>query len=82
MALRLRTDCPISWVMSEIGSFRAIIELWPSREAMSADVGAPATAVTKWGQRNSIPAEWWSAVLATDRAGAGLVACLGWEDNL
>jgi hypothetical protein len=61
--------------MTDLTSFRSIIALWPSREAMAADVGAPVTAVTKWGQRNSIPADWWAAVLATSRAlEAGLSA--------
>lgn len=56
-------------------SFRSIIELWPSREAMAADIGANASAVSKWWQRDGIPAEWWAAVLTTDRAiTAGLTA--------
>lgn len=56
-------------------SFRSIIELWPSREAMAAEIGANASAVSKWWQRDGIPAEWWAAVLATDCAvGAGLTA--------
>jgi hypothetical protein len=46
-------------------SFRTIIELWPSREAMAVEIGAKPWAVSKWWQRDSIPAEWWSAVLAT-----------------
>lgn len=60
---------------SQITSFRALIELWPSREAMAADIGAGASAVSKWWQRDSVPAEWWSAVLGTDCAkGKGLTA--------
>lgn len=35
---------------------------------MAADIGASVPAVTKWGQRDSIPAEWWSAVLGTEKA--------------
>jgi len=61
--------------MTQITSFRSIIELWPSREAMASDVGTTVPRVTKWGQRNNIPAEWWSSVLATDKAAsAGLSA--------
>ena len=61
--------------MTDIASFRAIVELWPSREAMASDVGTTVPRVTKWGQRNNIPAEWWSAVLGTDKAtAAGLSA--------
>lgn len=62
--------------MSDLQSFRSILELWPSREAMAADLpGSTATQVSKWWQRDSIPADWWSALLSTERAvGAGLTA--------
>ena len=66
LALRLRTDCPKTWGMTEISSFRSVIELWPSREAAAAAIGANSWTVSKWWQRKSIPAEWWEAVLATD----------------
>ena len=52
----------------QINSFRALIELWVTREAMAADINATASAVSKWWQRNSIPAEWWSPILATEVA--------------
>jgi hypothetical protein len=68
MALIFGTDCPKTPSMSEFASFRSIIELWPSREAMAADTGAPATAVSKWWQRDRLPAEWWSSVLGTAKA--------------
>lgn len=35
---------------------------------MAADLGTTAFVVSKWWQRRSIPAEWWSAVLSTDKA--------------
>lgn len=54
--------------MTDLASFRSIIELWPSREAMAVDLGVGAAAVSKWWQRDSIPAEYWSGLLATDRA--------------
>lgn len=54
--------------MAEINSFRDVIELWPSRQAMASDVPAPASTVSKWWQRDSIPSEWWSSVLNTDTA--------------
>lgn len=62
--------------MSDLTSFQKIIELWPSREAMAADIpDAGAWTVSKWWQRNTIPSEWWLAVLATDKArDAGLNA--------
>lgn len=67
--MQLRTDGPIAIAMADLTSFRTIIELWPSREAMAADLsGAGASTVSKWWQRDSIPAEWWSAVLSTDKA--------------
>lgn len=70
-----RTDCPNLLGMSTIGSFRSIIELWPSKEAMASDIGAGASAVSKWWQRDSIPAEWWSVVLVAERSReAGLTA--------
>lgn len=56
-------------------TFRSIIDLWASREAMAADVGANSRAVSKWWQRDSIPADWWAVVLDTERAkSAGLTA--------
>lgn len=59
--------------MADLTSFRAIIELWGtshgSRIAMAADLpGASATQVTKWWQRDNIPAEWWSGLLAAPTA--------------
>lgn len=58
-------------------TFRSIIELWASKEAMASDIGAKAPAVSKWWQRDSIPAEWWSAVLDTAVAkSAGLTAAM------
>lgn len=64
-------------MLSEPNSFRDVIALWPSLGAMSADLGAPATAVRKWSQRDRIPDEWWSAVLASEKAkAAGITADL------
>lgn len=57
--------------MTQFTSFCAIIELWPSREALAADVNAGpngANRVSKWFQRDFIPADWWVAVLGTQRA--------------
>ena len=34
---------------------------------MADEVGAGVAAVRKWAQRDRIPAEWWSAVLAAPR---------------
>jgi hypothetical protein len=69
------TDCPNIPAMSDLTSFRSIIELWDSRDAMAADVGAGGwSVVSKWWQRDNIPAEWWSAVLATEKAVAAGVS--------
>ena len=51
-----------------INSFRALIELWPSREGMAAEIGAKSSAVSKWWQRDSVPAEWWAPILSTETA--------------
>lgn len=39
-----------------------IIELWPSLDALSSDVGAKVETVRKWKQRGRIPARHWVAV--------------------
>lgn len=74
--MHLRTIGPISLGMAEqITSFRKLIDLWDSREAMASDIGAKAYVVSKWWQRKSVPAEWWSPILATDVAAkAGVTA--------
>lgn len=74
MSLQFKTDCLMSGDMPD-ASFRSIIELWPSRESMATDIGGNAAAVSKWWQRDSIPAEWWASVLGTAFATeAGLTA--------
>lgn len=75
--MRFRTIGPNNLGMADSTSFRSVIELWSSKEAMAADLGARANNVSKWWQRDSIPAEWWSAILATEIARtAGLTADL------
>lgn len=72
--MRLRTDCPITSFMSEITSFRSIIELWGPKDAhgarlaLGSEVGASAGTVTKWWQRDWVPSEYWAAILATEKA--------------
>ena len=69
------TDCPILAAMPDLTSFRSIIDLWPSREEMAADVGAGSWAVRKWLKRDNIPSDWWAALLGTERAiAAGVTA--------
>jgi hypothetical protein len=54
----------------QINSFRALIELWETREAMASEIGAGSSTVSKWWQRDSVPAEWWVAVLSSKPAKA------------
>lgn len=74
-ALLFRTICPKDPSMTDLTSFRAIIELWGtsmgSRIALAAELPeVSATQVSKWWQRDNIPAEHWSALLGTERAAA------------
>ncbi len=69
--------------MNDLTSFRAIIELWGPKDAhgarlaMGSEIGASAGTVTKWWQRDWIPPEYWSSILATEKArGAGVTADL------
>lgn len=71
MDLQIGTLCPNNSVMlvdSPLTSFRSVIDLWSSREAMSDDVGASNWAVIKWHKRDSIPSNWWARVLSTQKA--------------
>ena len=79
----LRTDCPKDGGMSEITSFRSVIELWGPKDAhgarlaMASEIGASAGMVTKWWQRDWIPSEWWASILATEKVRtAGVTADL------
>jgi len=53
---------------TQIKSFRDLIELWPTREALAAEIGAKSSAVSKWWQRDSVPAEWWAPILSSEVA--------------
>jgi hypothetical protein len=73
MALQFRTECPNVPVM--VSTFREVVALWPSPDALASDLGAGVAAARKWSHRNSIPAEWWLPLLRTDVARkAGLTA--------
>ncbi len=54
--------------MSENASFRSVIELWGSREALAAELGAGSRTVSKWWQRDRIPEAWWAAIVVLPRA--------------
>jgi hypothetical protein len=69
--------------MSEITSFRSVIELWGPKDAhgarlaMASEIGASAGMVTKWWQRDWIPSEWWASILLTEKVRtAGVTADL------
>lgn len=51
-------------------SHAEILGLWPSLNDVATDVGARLVAVRKWRARNSIPAEYWLALVqAAERRG-------------
>jgi hypothetical protein len=51
-----------------ITSFKDIVNLWPTPDAMAAELGAGVETARKWRARNSIPADWWMRVLASRKA--------------
>ena len=46
-----------------ITSFRSVLGVWPTLQAAAEAIGAKREAVAKWHQRDSIPAEWWTALV-------------------
>lgn len=51
--------------MSEFESIRAVIDAWPTRAELAADIGTEAARVHKWAQAGSIPARYhWRIILA------------------
>ena len=40
-------------------SFAAIIDLWPSRDALDQDLRVPSGRAALWRHRNNIPPEYW-----------------------
>lgn len=58
-----------------VSSFREVVGLWDTPDALAAEIGAGVAAARKWPQRNAIPAEWWLPILRTETAQkAGLTA--------
>jgi hypothetical protein len=61
--------------MGQIDTFRDVIKLWTTLDGMALDIGAKPSAISKWRKRDSIPAEWWVAILSTEPAAhVGLTA--------
>ncbi len=48
----------------EIENVRALFGLWP-RGTLHRDIGRPYNTILAWSHRNSIPIEWWDAVIAS-----------------
>jgi hypothetical protein len=65
MALIFGTNCPKDTGMSKISSFKDVIGLWDSQEALASDMGLNLPAVRKWWQRDSIPVGWWPSVIGS-----------------
>ncbi len=63
--------------MPEIASFRSVIELWETREALAGALGAGSRTVSKWWQRDRIPEDWWSPIAESVRGrSAGVTVAL------
>ncbi len=45
-------------------TIRDLIDAWPTRKALAAEIGASTDAVHKWAASSRIPADWQAAVLA------------------
>jgi hypothetical protein len=48
-----------------VTSFRQLIDDWGGSAEMAADIGASVWAIKKWHQRDSIPSEWWLAIVSS-----------------
>lgn len=56
-------------------SFRDVIGLWTSPDAMGLEINAGVFRPRKWFTRDRIPSEWWEPILASATAkGAGLTS--------
>lgn len=49
-------------------SFADVIALWPSAEALAADLSLRGVTVRQWRNRNSIPAAYWGEIVAAAEA--------------
>lgn len=49
-------------------TFASVIGLWPSVSAFASDVGVPTDRARKWHARNSVPGEWFAAVIRAAHA--------------
>lgn len=73
MPLTFGTVCPN--ISGMIATFRDVVALWPTPDALAEEIGAGVSAARKWPQRDNIPAEWWLPILGTEKArSVGLTA--------
>lgn len=54
--------------MEQISTVRDLIDLWPSRRQLAADVGATEARVHKWAQTGSIPPKYHLSLVEAGRA--------------
>lgn len=50
-------------IVTAMESFVAVIALWPQPSDLAGDIGQDAVTVRSWKARNSIPAEYWPAIV-------------------
>jgi hypothetical protein len=50
-------------IVSVMNNFRDVIDLWPTRSALAADVAISDVLARAWWQRNSIPPSRWQDVV-------------------
>ena len=55
------TICPMN-------TFKEVIKQWPNYDALASDLGVSYATVTKWYERQNIPAEYWIALIGAARA--------------
>jgi hypothetical protein len=55
-------------ILAMVKSFRDVIGLWKTPEALASEIGVSHWAAYKWRHRNTIPAEWWFCILRTETA--------------
>lgn len=54
-------------VMTEFASIRALLDAWPTRQALAADLSLDPARVYKWASAGSIPAQFHCDLLAAAR---------------
>jgi hypothetical protein len=55
--------------MKAPSSFQAVIDLWPSRTALASEMGLPDAGIVRtWRNRDRIPDEYWSGLVAAAAA--------------